>query len=147
MATNSNLYSTLQLPKTNIIEPISPKMYRGFSTSNLENENFQLYDVQLIKQDLLNHFNTRKGERLMYPKFGTIIWDMIFEPLTESVKNLIVQDVNEIINYDPRTHADRAVVTTYHSGIQIECLLTYRQYNINELLKLRFDQTNGLLAR
>lgn len=128
-------------------QPIASQMYRGFSTVSKDTENFKLYDFALIKQDLLNHFYIRQGERLMNPTFGTIIWDMLFEPLTEQTKDLILQNVNEIVNYDPRITAKNVIVTQYDSGLQIECVLTYLLYNISESLQLRFDQNNGLLAQ
>jgi phage baseplate assembly protein W len=78
-------------------------MYKGFSTVSTSTESFNLYDLDLIKQDLLNHFHIRQGERLMQPSFGTVIWDLLFEPLTEQVKELILQDVNQIINYYQNT--------------------------------------------
>ena len=123
-----------------------PQMYKGFSTVSTDTENFKLYDYALIKQDLINHFYVRQGERLMNPTYGTIIWDMLFEPMTEQTQNLILQNVNEIINYDPRITAKNVIVTQYESGIQIECMLTYTPYNLSEQLQLQFDQTNGLLA-
>ena len=39
------------------------QIYRGISTVNPNTTNFNLYDADLIKQDLLNHFNIRKGEK------------------------------------------------------------------------------------
>ena len=141
------LYKKTILPAVPNTSPIIPKMYKGFSTISLDTENFKLYDIALVKQDLLNHFNIRQGERLMQPTFGTIIWDLLFEPITEELKSLIIQNVNQIINYDPRISAQQVIVTTYESGIQIECLITYLPYNISEALQLRFDQSSGLLAR
>ena len=141
------LYKKTTLPAVPNTIPIIPKMYKGFSTISPDTENFKLYDIASVKQDLLNHFNIRQGERLMQPTFGTIIWDLLFEPLTEDLKNLIIQNVNQIINYDPRISAQQVIVTTYESGIQIECILTYLPHNISEVLQLRFDQSSGLLAR
>ena len=126
---------------------VKPKAFKGFSTVSGETENFSLYDFQLIQQDILNHFFTRQGERLMNPGFGTVIWDLLFEPLTDEIKEIIIQNVNEIINYDPRVQAQQVIVTEYESGIQIECLLTYIPYNISQTMQLRFDQDNGLLTR
>lgn len=146
MSSNSNLYTKISLPAANRAEDISPKMYKGFSTISTNTENYGLYDLELIQQDILNHFNVRQGERLMNPTFGTIIWDLLFEPLTEDLKGLILENVNTIINYDPRVKADNVIVTAYESGIQIECFLTYLPYNISQSLQLRFDQANGLLA-
>ncbi len=122
-------------------------MYKGFSTISPDSENFGLFDFNLIKQDLINHFSIRQGERLMNPSFGTVIWDLLFEPLTEEIKFLITENVNKIINYDPRINAKEVIVTAYESGIQIQCLLEYRPYNIQQALELRFDQQNGLMLR
>jgi hypothetical protein len=120
------------------------QVYKGFSTVNTNTQNFSLYDFELIKQDLLNHFYVRKGERLMQPNFGTIIWDMLFEPLTPEIQNLIMQNVNEIFNSDPRIQASNIVITPYDTGIQIQCELKYFLYNLQEALQLNFDQANGL---
>jgi phage baseplate assembly protein W len=146
MGSNANLYNKIVLKPSISKELVSPKMYKGFSTISTNTENFALYDFQLIQQDILNHFHIRQGERLMNPEFGTIIWDLLFEPLTEDLKDLIIQNVNEIVNYDPRVQAENPVITQYENGIQIECVLTYLPYNISQSLQLRFDQANGLLV-
>lgn len=143
---NSNLYSRISLKSPNNVEVVVPKMYKGFSTVSTETENYNLYDFKLIQQDLLNHFYIRQGERLMQPEFGTIIWDLLFEPLTEEVKNIITQNVDSILNSDPRISASQVIVTTYESGIQIECELTYLPYNLSQKMQLRFDQSNGIIA-
>jgi phage baseplate assembly protein W len=83
----------------------------------------------------------------MNPKFGTIIWDVLFEPLTDQLKQLITSNVTDIINYDPRVVADQVIVSQYESGIQIQCHLTYLPYNVTQSMQLRFDQQNGLLAQ
>jgi phage baseplate assembly protein W len=144
MSSNSELYDKIALKPANRLEAPTPKMYRGFSTISSNTENFALYDFQLIQQDLLNHFHTRQGERLMNPEFGTIIWDLLFEPLTPELQDMITQNVNTIINYDPRISASQVIVTAYESGIQIECILTYLPYNVSQTMQLRFDQDNGL---
>ena len=143
----SSLYDKITLKSPPATDIAGPKTYRGFSTVSAETENNHLYDLKLIQQDLLNHFHVRQGERLMNPKFGTVIWDLLFEPLTEEVKQLILTNVNQIINYDPRIIADQVTVTQYESGIQIECMLTYLPYNITQSMQLRFDQANGLIAQ
>ncbi len=145
MSENSKLYNKIVLSPNQRKDLITPKTYKGFSTVSNETENYALYDFQLIQQDLLNHFHIRQGERLMNPAFGTIIWDLLFEPLTDQLKNLIVENVNTIINYDPRISASQVSVSQYDTGIQLECVLTYLPYNISQSMQLRFDQANGLL--
>ena len=146
MSSNSNLYDKITLTAAPNREPIRSQTYKGFSSINGSTENYSLFDYELIKQDLINHFHIRQGERLMQPLFGTIIWDMLFEPLTDEVRYAITENVNTIINYDPRIIADQVIVTEYESGIQINCTITYRLYNLQESLQLKFDRALGLLA-
>ena len=49
------------------------RVYRGFSSVENAKEGFSLYDFELIKQDLINHFHIRQGEKISDPNFGTII--------------------------------------------------------------------------
>jgi phage baseplate assembly protein W len=121
------------------------QMYRGFSTVNTNSQNFALYDFELIKQDILNSFYVRQGERLMNPTFGCVIWDLLFEPLTPQVQDLILQNVNFLLNYDPRVQASNITVTPYDTGIQIQATLTYVPYNLSENLQVQFDQNNGIV--
>jgi phage baseplate assembly protein W len=123
-----------------------PRTYRGFSTISEETQGYTLYDLALIKQDIINHFHVRQGERLMNPEFGTIIWDVIFEPLTDDLRSLITKNVEDIVNYDPRVRVDDIIITSYENGIQIECDLTYLPYNISESMRFKFDQDNGLIG-
>ena len=147
MTANQKLYDKIVLKGPAKAGDIAgSKTYKGFSTISGDSTSFSLYDLALIKQDIINHFHIRQGERLENPTFGTIIWDIIFEPLTEDMKQLVIKNVEEIINYDPRVQAQNVIVTAYESGLQIECVLTYLPYNIQEAINLRFDQANGLLA-
>jgi len=114
-------------------------IYKGFSTIG-RSKHFRLVDFELVKQDLTNYFNIRKGEKLMNPDFGTIIWDTIFEPLNENTKATIMADVKRIVGYDPRLAAQDVIVTEYDRGIQIELDLVYVQSNQRSKLQLQFDQ-------
>jgi phage baseplate assembly protein W len=147
MSSNSKLYKKIILPAVSQPDNLGEKKYKGFSTVNTNTENYNLYDFELIKQDLFNHFYTRQGERLMQPAFGTIIWDLLFEPLTPEVKNLVLENINQIVNYDPRVKAENVTVTAYDQGIQVQCTLVFLPYNISQTLQLRFDQANGLLMQ
>ena len=121
------------------------RAYRGISTVNNDNQKFGLYDVGLIKQDLINHFHISQGEKLENPTFGTIIWDVIQDPLTEELEQAISEDVTNIINTDPRVNATEVIVTPFESGLQIEVELEYLTYNVSERLRLTFDEKNGLM--
>lgn len=115
--------------------------YKGFSS--LENKTgFRIFDIDLVKRDLLNHFYIRKGEKLENPNFGTIIWDMLFEPFTEDVKKAIAKNVEEIINYDPRIQVNSVTVDSTDQGIRIEAELVYLPFNISEAIQFDFDRQN-----
>lgn len=116
-----------------------PIIYKGFSTVG-RTKHFRITDFELVKQDITNHFNIRKGEKLMNPDFGTVIWDTIFEPLDENTKSTIIADVKKIVSYDPRVAAQNVIITEYDRGIQIELELIYIQTNQIETLQLQFDQ-------
>lgn len=118
--------------------------YRGFSTVDPTNRGSKLYDFDLVKQDIINHFNTRKGERVMNPTFGTIIWDIIMEPLTEQVRQLLIKDINDICNFDPRVYPSQIQINEYEQGYLIELTLVMKNTNQSSVLRLAFDQKIGL---
>ena len=118
--------------------------YKGFSSKETKN-NFKLHDIDIVKQDIVNHFYIRKGEKLMNPDFGTVIWDMLFEPFTEDVKEIITKDVETIINHDPRISINSVLIDTTDMGIRIEADITYIPFNINERMVFDFDKKNNII--
>ena len=143
-----NLYKRIAIKPSQQDAPVvASKAYRGLSTVDPDNRQGTLYDLALIKQDILNHFHIRQGEKLENPEFGTIIWDALFEPFTEDLKSAVAENVTTIVNYDPRVQVNSVAVDTYESGIQIQLDLTYLPYNISEKMKLDFDQSAGLTAQ
>ena len=119
--------------------------YKGFSTLG-SSKNFRLTDFDLIKQDIFNHFNIRKGEKLMRPNFGTIIWNVLHEPFTEDLKSVITQDIRAIAGYDPRVSFDNIIVTEYDQGIQIELQLRYVLTNQTRVMLMNFNGTDNTLS-
>lgn len=115
-------------------------LYRGYNTVDNNTTKTRLEDAELIKRDLANHFNIRKGEKLMRPDFGTIIWDALFEPMTDDLRDAIVDDVTSIVNYDPRLIVESILVDEYEQGIIVEARVTYRNTNETENIKFLFDQ-------
>jgi phage baseplate assembly protein W len=118
--------------------------YKGFSSKETK-RNYKLYDIDLVKQDLINHFYIRKGEKLENPDFGTIIWDMLFENFTEDVKTMIAKDVEGIINYDPRIAVNAVTVDSTDQGIRIQADITYIPFNVNERMTFDFDKANSII--
>lgn len=121
-------------------------IYKGYSTVDNYMGSPRLTDFDLVKRDLLNHFNIRKGEKLGNPSFGTIIWNTIFEPLTTDVENAIIDDVKRIVAYDPRLNVRNVVITEYEYGLQIEVELIYAHTNLTSQLSLNFDRALGVAS-
>ena len=119
--------------------------YKGFSTL-AGSKNWRLTDFNLIKQDIFNHFNIRKGEKLMNPNFGTIIWNVLHEPFTDDLKSVISQDVQAVANYDPRVSFDNIIITEYDQGIQIELQLRYVLTNQTNVMLMNFNSTTNTLT-
>ena len=70
-------YKSIEITNASLVyeQPAkTSQFYKGFSSLDQTTSNSKLYDFDLIKQDIINHFNTRKGERVMNPTFGSIIW-------------------------------------------------------------------------
>lgn len=119
-------------------------LYRGFSTATfLTNRKggFSLTDQELVKQDLLNHIYTVKGERVNQPTFGTRIPLLAFEPLDDKTLAIVREDLTEVFNYDPRVKVTGMSINAAPSNNMIIAFvdLEYLELNTQETLKLEFD--------
>jgi len=135
---------TVSVNKASVGDQGGSFTYKGFNSKETT-KNFKLYDIDLVKQDLINHFYIRKGEKLENPDFGTIIWDMLFENFTEDVKTMIAKDVEDIINYDPRIAVNQVLIDSTDQGIRIEADITYIPFNVNERMTFDFDKANSVI--
>jgi phage baseplate assembly protein W len=114
-------------------------LYNGFSTIGLQNR-WKLSDTELVKRDILNHFQTRRGERVMNPGFGSQIWEFVFEPGTKDLQNAILEDATRIIESDPRVVAKDITVTQFQYGFQIEMDLYFVNQGLTEPMYVQFNQ-------
>lgn len=99
------------------------RVFKGFSTVDREWGTFKSYDIELAKRDLLNEIYTRKGERLMSPEFGYVVWDLLFDPLSPEVVDIIKTDTQRIVDRDPRFELQRLDVTEDVDGHTITVIL------------------------
>ncbi len=117
--------------------------FKGFS-SKADQQNFKVYDFECVKQDLINRLSVRKGERVENPEFGTIIYDCLFEPFTEALKDQITEDITANLNADPRLATEEIIVSEEGHGIAIQATIKYIPLDITEKLQFTFDE-NSLL--
>jgi len=113
-------------------------IFKGYSTVDVRFGNVVLEDIALSKRDLLNHFYTRKGERLGQPEFGSILPDLVFEPLDDLVIDLVEDDVRDIIDNDPRWILNNLDVRVGTHSITCVVNLTYRDTATVDELYLEF---------
>ncbi len=102
-------------------------LYRGLSFRNFsKNKSIKLYDVELIKKDLLNHIFTRRGERVKMFTYGTRIPDLVFEQLDDIALTVITEDLNAVVSSEPRVNlVDLRIVPLYDRNVVIASLVLY----------------------
>ena len=141
------VFKTIEInPTKNVEENIVDKsqIYKGFSTTTTGSDSTRIYDFELIKQDLINQFNVRKGEMVMNPEFGTVIWGLLYEPFTDSVKQLITSDVNRILNSDPRAVPSNIDIIESDHGFLMDVTMASVMTNQVDSLKITFDKSIGI---
>ena len=82
----------------------------------------------------------------MQPSFGSIIWEQLFEPLTDSTREIISSDITRIIGYDPRLRVNNVTVVEENYGIMVQIELTYIPTDQTELLSLNFNKNSQTLT-
>ena len=112
--------------------------FKGFSSPQVGRTKV-LYDVDLVRRDLLNHFYTHKGERVMDVDYGFIGWDLIFELDNIGNKQLLESDARNIVSQDPRLNLISINVDTIEYGYVVRMVLQYVQLQKVETLELAFD--------
>lgn len=119
-------------------------IYKGFSFFKYGyNKSIILTDIDLVKTDLINHIFTRRGERVKMPNFGTAIPDLLFQPLTNDLLDLIEEDLAAVFNYDPRVELESLQVIPIYDKQTVIASATIRYIELDTTdrldLKLEFQ--------
>lgn len=117
----------------------SKRLFVGYSTVDSNSKNQQFADIELIQRDLLNHFYTRKGERVMMPTYGCGLWNLLFEQFDEIVKDAIIEECTKVINSDSRVQLQDIIVKELDQGFMVQMSLLYVPYNVVNTFSLEFD--------
>ncbi len=114
--------------------------FRGFNTIDKIRAPYTLEGQDLVKRDLLNTFYTKKGERVMRPEYGSIIWDILMNPDDSATERDIRDDVIRIIDADPRVeHLYTTIIHMDHT-IRIEINLKFVVLNNEDILYLEYNR-------
>jgi phage baseplate assembly protein W len=114
--------------------------FKGFSTLDRVKAPFTLNDQELIKRDLLNEFYTKKGERVMRPNFGSVIWDLLMDPNDNKLVDVVTEDIKRIVGKDSRVEHVKTTVYTSDHAISADVELRYLPFNNVESLYLIFEK-------
>ena len=112
---------------------MTASLYMGFSSVANLGIDTRLTGVNLIVQDLLNQFNTDLDERVMLPRWGSIIPSLLFDLSEPRTQSLILADAQRILSADPRIRVVRITPTINVDEYQIMlvCKCNAIEYNMD----------------
>lgn len=113
--------------------------FKGMTTIDRRKPPYTAADFELVKIDLMNHFSTKLGERVMLPNFGSKIYDYLMDPLDDISKAAILEDAERVVNSDPRVRLEDSKLTESESSILLEIQLTYLPNGVTEDLAIQFN--------
>ena len=127
------------------------RIFKGYSSVEASSINDSvLYDIDLIKRDITNHFSIKRGEKLENQNFGTTIPWLLFEPFSDEIEKAIEEDVINIFTYDPRVRLNVVEVLKDYDrqSITVNCEVTYVPFNVTDGISWEFgeDGTINMLS-
>jgi len=103
-----------------------------------------------VKQNLLNFLKTKKGERRMFPQFGTKLYDVAFEQIDETTIEITKNIINEEIKYwVPEVTIEKIIISDksdrentdgYKIYISLDLLLNKTNESDNLVLELQSNR-------
>jgi len=120
------------------------RLFRGFSSIDQIKPGTEITDIDLVKRDLLNHFFTMRGERVMRPEFGSIIWNLLFEPFDGTTREAIIADAQSIIAQEPRVELDKLDILEFEHGIRLNIAVFYVPFKTFGTFQIEFDRRNNI---
>ena len=115
-------------------------IYKGFSTKDRIRPPYTLTNGEAVKTDLLNELYTRKGERVMRPKYGTSIYDLIMNPLDDYVEQEVREEVQRICLKDPRVEIESVFTQVIDHTIRVQVQLLLKPFLDEDTLFIEYTQ-------
>lgn len=119
---------------------VPSKVFYGYSTLDTNSKQQSFTDIPLIERDLLYHFNTLPGERVMMPSYGCKIWNLLFEPFDDAVIYAVRAEVERVVASETRVVLQDTVVKEFNQGLMVQMTLLYRPYNVVNNFSIQFDR-------
>ncbi len=117
-------------------------LFKGMSTVERSGPPYTVVNEELVKIDLLNELYTKKGERVMRPNFGSVIWDLLMDPNTPDLQEIVKEDIERIVDRDPRVEAKDIRVFVGDNSIRAEVEIFYNYIESADILYLEYSDVS-----
>jgi phage baseplate assembly protein W len=124
-------------------EPIYSDLSTNFSLNAMTGDVVRLTELDAVKRAIKNIVMTNKYERLLNPRFGAGINDLLFEPMSPmTTMNLRDTIQNVIIVYEPRAVIDTldVVPDEYSQTYYIDIVFSLRNTNQKGTVQFFIDR-------
>ena len=93
-------------------------------------------DVESIKNGIKNIFLWRKGQRVLNPEFGNVIYDMLYEPINDITARNIGSEIRRAFElWEPRVAIQQVVVSPDEDNNQYNVQITYTIPTVNNIVQ------------
>ena len=116
--------------------------YVGYNTID-QVKKFTLTDKELVKRDLLNAIMIREGQLPGRPEVGTNIWSYVFDPNTDDTVRKIKNEIQKLIDADPRITAEEINIYAKDHNVLIEMNVRIHPDVDLEIINFMFDQNTN----
>lgn len=84
-------------------------------------------DDELIKGNIKQILGTRRGERVMLPRFGTRLWEYIFDPIDDVTAHFLSTEIKDALReWEPRITVPRVEIMQKPDEYLIRVRVVYR---------------------
>jgi phage baseplate assembly protein W len=127
-------------PSSNELNTMSP-IEQSLGLEYSGNNTFILTDIPLVERNIMNHIFTKKGSRVMMPTFGSIIPELLFEPLDDTTIFRCKTEIERIVNYDPRVKLNEIITTPIYDSnvLSVTLSLYYIELNVTKNMNLNLE--------
>lgn len=85
------------------------------------------HDNELIKGNVKQILGTRRGERVMLPRFGTRLWEYIFDPIDNVTAQFLRTEIKDTLReWEPRITVQDIEITQNPQEHHIRIRIVYR---------------------
>lgn len=98
------------------------------------------YDEVAIKNSIKNIFNTKPGQRFLFPLFGLDLYQFLFEAVNESNGQIIGETIIKAIEeYEPRIYVNTCLVQADEDNNKYEITLVIEMPDLKKTIEINTD--------